>query len=167
MTDHIYIALGSNLPAHGFETPAETLKSAINALQIAGLPIIRRSGIWLTEPVPVSDQPWYANAVIETTSADEPEVLMEQLHRLEASFERVRSTPNAARTLDLDLLDYAGRMSQTAEDWPVLPHPRLQDRAFVLLPLQEIAPDWRHPRSGQRIAELVTALDPSQKAIRI
>ena len=133
----------------------------------ASLPIIRRSGIWLTEPVPVSDQPWFANAVIETASEDEPDTLMQRLHRLEADFERVRSTPNAARTLDLDLIDYAGQLSQAGDNGPNLPHPRLQDRAFVLLPLQEIAPDWSHPRSGKAISDLIAALDSSQKAIRI
>ena len=167
MTEHIYIALGSNLSAPGFNTPAETLEAAISALMAASLPIIRRSGIWLTEPVPVSDQPWFANAVIETVSEDKPGTLMQRLHRLEADFERVRSTPNAARTLDLDLIDYAGQLSQTGDNGPNLPHPRLQDRAFVLLPLQEIAPDWVHPLSGKAISDLIAALDSSQKAIRI
>ncbi|MEQ8711175.1 MAG: 2-amino-4-hydroxy-6-hydroxymethyldihydropteridine diphosphokinase [Rhodospirillales bacterium] len=167
MTEQIYIALGSNLAAPRCRTPAETIESAINALQTDGLPVVRRSAVWLTEPVPVSDQPWYANAVIETACTDEPAALMTRLHRLESEFRRVRSVPNAARTLDLDLLDYAGQVSKTDQDWPHLPHPRLQDRAFVLLPLQEIAPDWKHPQSRLRIGDLVAALDPSQKATRI
>ncbi len=68
------------------------------------------------------------------------------LHELEGSFGRKRSEPNAPRTLDLDILDYHGRIEQGP---PQLPHPRMEGRAFVLLPLRDVAPDWRHPVSGR------------------
>ncbi len=87
---------------------------------------------------------------------------MALLHRTETSFGRQRAKKNAPRTLDLDLIDYDGRVE---EGPPVLPHPRLADRAFVLVPLADIAPDWRHPKSGQSIAELIAVLPPEARDI--
>lgn len=166
MTDHIYIAIGSNLPATGFETSAETLEAALQVLEEEGIPVLRCSSVWQTAPVPVSDQPWYANAVIETASRLDPEALLSKLHEIELRFERVRTEANAARTLDLDLLDHAGEARTGEGDWPVLPHPRMHERAFVLFPLKEIAPDWRHPVSDLHIDELIATMPGEQEAKR-
>ena len=89
--------------------------------------------------------------------------MLARLHELEATFGRRRGQRNAARTLDLDLLDYRGRISEPGER-PELPHPRLAGRAFVLLPLAEVAPGWRHPVSGQRIEALIADLPLDQRA---
>jgi 2-amino-4-hydroxy-6-hydroxymethyldihydropteridine diphosphokinase len=87
--------------------------------------------------------------------------LLAHLHALEARFGRQRRAANAPRPLDLDILDYDGRVS-APRDVPILPHPRLTGRAFVLLPLLEIAPDWRHPATGTPIALLIAGLpDPA------
>lgn len=91
------------------------------------------------------------------------------LHRIEDAFGRVRGGPGAsqagaARSLDLDLLAY-GALTTSAADGPVVPHPRLTERAFVLLPLAEVAPQWRHPVSRQSVAELIAALAPDQVAV--
>jgi 2-amino-4-hydroxy-6-hydroxymethyldihydropteridine diphosphokinase len=75
----------------------------------------------------------------------------------------MRGEPNAARVLDLDLLDYESRVSAPGEE-PVLPHPRLRGRAFVLLPLSDLAPDWRHPATGETVAALIAALPRDQVA---
>lgn len=85
---------------------------------------------------------------------------MELLHETEDLFGRTRGTRNAPRTLDLDLIDYDGRIESGP---PELPHPRLAERAFVLVPLQDVAPSWRHPASGKLIAELLSALAPDKK----
>ncbi len=162
MNSRIYIALGSNLPAPGHASPSETLVAALDALAEAGLPALDRSTIHLTAPVPVSDQPWYANAVIRTESALPAGQLLDLLHRIEARFGRVRSVRNAARTLDLDLVDYDGATSCEG-DWPELPHPRMRERGFVLLPLAEIAPDWRHPATDEAIADLIDRLPTDQR----
>ena len=77
----------------------------------------------------------------------------------------MRSVPNAPRAVDLDLIDVAGWVSASG-DWPVLPHPRLHERAFVLMPLKEIAPDWRHPESGTHIDQLLQALPAGQTCRR-
>jgi 2-amino-4-hydroxy-6-hydroxymethyldihydropteridine diphosphokinase len=87
---------------------------------------------------------------------------MDILHRIESDYGRTRSAKrNAPRTLDLDLIDYDGRVE---EGPPLLPHPRLADRAFVLIPLSDIAPDWRHPVTGHSVTELVAALREESRA---
>ena len=86
---------------------------------------------------------------------------MRLLHAVEAEFGRARAVPNAARVLDLDLLAYDDLVSQPGA-WPLLPHPRMAERAFVLLPLADLAPDWRHPVLGRTARELAEALPPGQ-----
>lgn len=159
----ILIALGSNLSGD-FETPEALLRVAVRDLAGPGGVCIRAaSRIWLTAPVPVSDQPWYRNAVIRVETDKSPSDLMTALLETEARFGRARSVANAARTLDLDLLDFEG---QIIHDTPhlTLPHPRMESRAFVLRPLAEIAPEWTHPVSGRGVADLLAALPQDQEA---
>lgn len=92
--------------------------------------------------------------VVEVDTDLAPQPLLALLHDVEAIFGRVRRERWEARVLDLDLIDYRGRQSLTGES-PILPHPRLQERLFVLLPLQEIAPDWRHPVTGMDLPTLL------------
>ncbi len=80
---------------------------------------------------------------------------MDVLHDVETSFGRERTAKNAPRTLDLDLIDYQGRVEDGP---PVLPHPRMAERAFVLIPMADVAPEWRHPQSGASLADLMAAL---------
>jgi 2-amino-4-hydroxy-6-hydroxymethyldihydropteridine diphosphokinase len=161
----IYIGLGANLPSPEHGTPRATLDAAMRALELRGLAIVARSAVYESEPVPVSDQSWYLNAVIEVaTDLSAPEVLA-MLHSVENAFGRVRGLRNEARVLDLDLLDHRGEV-QEGPDSPLLPHPRLTDRAFVLLPLRDIAPAWRHPVSGRTIAELLESLPEGQRIRR-
>ncbi len=89
-----------------------------------------------------------------------PVWLLRQLHLIEAEAGRLRSVPNAARTLDLDLIDANGAILQQAD--LILPHPRAHLRAFVLQPVRDVAPEWRHPILGQTAAELLAALPPQQ-----
>lgn len=93
----------------------------------------------------------------------EPESLLACLHEIEARFSRVRKVLNAPRTLDLDIIDYRGRVADGMAG-PVLPHPRAHLRAFVLLPLREIAPDWTHPLTGEGMERLIAALPPDDVA---
>ena len=101
--------------------------------------------------MPVSDQPWFVNGVARVETTLDPTALLSLLRRLEQEFGRQRSVRNAARTLDLDIIDYDGKVENTPE--LTLPHPRMQDRAFVLLPLAEIAPGWRHPALGKAVED--------------
>jgi 2-amino-4-hydroxy-6-hydroxymethyldihydropteridine diphosphokinase len=152
----ILVALGSNLPLEG-AAPQQTLEAALAAMADEGIEVRARSRFYSTAPVPASDQPRYVNAVARVETSLDPEALMAALHRIEARFERRRGPPNASRTLDLDLIDHDGRVMNGAL---ILPHPRAHLRGFVLLPLAEVAPGWRHPASGQSVAELIASLPP-------
>lgn len=157
----ILIAMGANLPSPSHGTPRKTLEAALKALEERGLNVIRQSSWYRSAPVPRSDQPWFVNAVIAVETTLAPGELLKLLHDVEADFGRVRSVPNAPRCIDLDLLVYNSLVSEEGA-WPVLPHPRLAERAFVVMPLEEIAPEWRHPVTGQCPSEMALALPKDQ-----
>jgi 2-amino-4-hydroxy-6-hydroxymethyldihydropteridine diphosphokinase len=157
----ILIGLGANLPS-SVGPPIDTLEAALRTLGDAGVNIAARSRWYRTAPVPASDQPWFVNGVARIETSLEPIELLALLKRIERQFGRRRGIRNAARTLDLDILDYEGKVDKGPE--LTLPHPRMQERAFVLLPLAEVAPDWRHPKSRQGVATLIAALPAGQKA---
>jgi 2-amino-4-hydroxy-6-hydroxymethyldihydropteridine diphosphokinase len=160
-----YVALGANLPSDLYGPPRATLAAALRLMRERGLSVGACSSWYESAPVPASDQPWFVNAVVRLDDPPAPARLLSALHDLEAALGRVRSVPNAPRAVDLDLIDAAGRVSASG-DWPVLPHPRLHERAFVLMPLKEIAPDWRHPESGAHIDQLLQALPAGQTCRR-
>jgi len=118
---------------------------------------LRRVSRWFeTRPVPASDQPSFINGVALLTGMAEPHRLLQALHSIEAAAGRVRGARDAARTLDLDLLAMDGLVVTTPE--LVLPHPRLQDRAFVLAPLLDILPGWRHPILNTTVETMLTGV---------
>ena len=154
----IFISAGANLAHPTYGAPRETLEAAFQALGPRGVQVLRVSPWYRTAPVPASDQPWYQNAVIEVVTDLGPDELLATLHEVEQAFGRVRSVANAARMIDLDLLDFRGEIAPGGPGRATLPHPRLADRGFVLKPLADLAPDWRHPVSGQPIQALLAAL---------
>jgi len=156
----ILVGIGSNLAAPRFGSPQQTASAALAQLPASGVAVVRCSRWYLSQPVPPSDQPWYVNAVAVVETRLAPAALLGVLLALEARFGRRRGMANAARTLDLDLLDYDGR--RFATERLLLPHPRLHQRRFVLAPLAEIAPDWRHPLLAVTASELLRRLPPGQ-----
>jgi 2-amino-4-hydroxy-6-hydroxymethyldihydropteridine diphosphokinase len=154
----ILIGLGANLPS-ALGPPLATLEAALAALEKARVAILARSPWYRSAPVPASDQPWYVNAVASIATALGPVELLALLHQVEARIGRERRTRNEPRAVDLDILDYDGLVRTDA---PMLPHPRMQARGFVLLPLRDVAPGWRHPVSGAGLAELIAALPADQ-----
>jgi 2-amino-4-hydroxy-6-hydroxymethyldihydropteridine diphosphokinase len=150
----ILIALGANLPGPA-GPPQRTLAAALARLAEEGLEIPAVSSFYETPAWPDPSDPPFVNAAAVLTTSLQPVELLRLLHRVETELGRKRSEPNAPRTLDLDLLDYDGRIT---EEGLKLPHPRLAARSFVLVPLAEIAPAWRHPRTGQTAAAMLAAL---------
>jgi len=164
----IYIGLGANLPHPEFGPPTRTLRRALATLNDRGVRLVRRSPWYRTAPVPVSDQPWYINAVAEIVTGLGPDALLATLHGVEDLFGRVRSVRNAPRFIDLDLIDYRSIIKGMKRlGLSTIPHVRLEERAFVLLPLRDVAPAWRHPVTGTPIDALIEALPPGQVAERL
>ena len=159
----ILIALGANLPSNA-GSPQETCVAAIQTLGSYQIGIERVSRWYSSSAVPASDQPPYVNGVIVAKTALNSQALLRILLEVEKIFGRSRSVSNAARTLDLDLLAYQDEVRRAG---PILPHPRLHERAFVLLPLQDVAPEWRHPVSGKGIQAMLTALGTRESVVPI
>jgi 2-amino-4-hydroxy-6-hydroxymethyldihydropteridine diphosphokinase len=162
----ILLGLGANLPSAEYGVPQSTLTMALDALAGEGVSLERHSPWYRSAPVPPGAQPWFINGVAAVVTRRSPADLLDLLHVIERRFGRVRRDRNEPRVIDLDLLDYGGLVLQ-GEGKLVLPHPRLHERAFVLLPLRDIAPNWHHPVSGVAIDELIAALPSEQKIERI
>ncbi len=161
----ILIGIGANLPHPRYGPPRATCGAALAQLAGGGkLAIVGRSHWYRSAPVPVSDQPWFVNAVARVETGLEPAALLALLLATEEAFGRRRGQPNAARTIDLDILAYGRRVS---DGTPTLPHPRLAERAFVLLPMADVAPAWQHPATGADVATMIAALPDGAAAERM
>ena len=156
----ILIALGANLPSNGLE-PVETLQRALALLGERGALVVAVSSFYETPAWPDITDPPFVNAVAAVNTQLQPVELLALLHGVETEFGRMRSAPNAPRTLDIDLIDFEGAVMNGPL---VLPHPRAASRTFVLVPLAQVAPGWRHPVTGQGVAELLAALPEADKA---
>jgi 2-amino-4-hydroxy-6-hydroxymethyldihydropteridine diphosphokinase len=162
----ILIALGANLPAADGSAPLASCRAAAEALR--GLPGLRLQALsrwYLTAPVlrrggAPDGQPPYVNGVVRLEGWMEPAALLARLHAIETRAGRRRDAVDAPRTLDLDIIAMNGLVRDAPD--PVLPHPRAHERAFVLRPLLEVAPEWVHPRLHRSGANLLAAL-PEQK----
>lgn len=159
----IIIGLGANLPSV-LGAPRVTLEAALTALPEAGVSVLARSAWYRSAPVPPSAQPWFVNAVALVGTDLGPEPLLELLHGVEARLGRTRTAVNEPRAIDLDLLAHGDAVLSGPR--VVLPHPRLHLRAFVLLPLREVAPHWRHPVTGEDVDSLIAALPAGQTTER-
>ena len=158
----ILIGVGSNVPGPQGSTPRQNCHNALKVLADSGLTIVSRSRWYRSSPVPPSEQPWFINGVAAIDAPTlEPGPLLELFHEIELDFGRRRAAPNAPRPLDLDILDFDGRITGPEAE-VVLPHPRMHLRAFVLVPLSEIAPAWRHPVSGVPVFDLIARLPDDQ-----
>ena len=156
-----HIALGANLPSPA-GSPAATLAAAADCLTSLGR-IAARSSLYSTTPVGVIDQPRFLNAVIALETTLTPFELLGALLLIERDFGRNRTVIDGPRTLDLDILFYDDLV--LSEAVLEIPHPRIAERAFVLVPLHEIAPDLRDPRTGKTISQLLAELSPSRTSL--
>ncbi len=161
----ILIGLGSNLCGEEFDSPSEVLEAALKAMAASGIVIKKLSRFYESEPVPKSDQPWFVNAVAAVETELVPDDLLHQLHEIEADLGRERRIKWEARIIDLDILGFEDHILPSTGLWQVetdkitIPHPRLHERLFVLKPLMDINPDWKHPVLGKTVAELVRIVE--------
>lgn len=152
--------MGANLPGP-FGGPEDSLRAAMDAMAVHDINVVSVSRVWLTSPVPVSNQPLYRNAVASVQTRHEPFALFYKLKEIERAFGRAEALRDAPRILDLDILAYDQKIIHA--DILQIPHPRMHQRAFVLYPLKEIAPDWTHPHMGKAVDEMIAVLPSDQK----
>lgn len=153
----ILIALGANLPSP-CGPPRATLQAALRELQRRNVSVLATSPLYESQAWPDPRDPPFVNAVAHVETDRTPPQLLTLMGDVETAFGRKTVRRNAPRPLDLDLVDYNGLVDETGP--PILPHPRLQERGFVLVPLLDVAPDWRHPVSGLNVSALIAALPP-------
>ncbi len=157
MDEAIFVGIGANLRSPACGSPLATCMAAVDAMARVGISVRRLSRWYRSRPVPASDQPTFVNGVASVATPLSPPGLLAALHAIEVDFGRVRRRRNEARVLDLDLLAYGSRVTRPG-DALVLPHPRMHQRAFVLMPLAELAPDWVHPRLGVAVSQLAAVV---------
>ena len=155
MINDVYIGIGSNLVPKGYKDLHTALLNATNQLSNS-VDMIAISPWYTTAPIPASDQPDFLNAVLHIQTDMTAHELLEYLQIIESHFGRIRSVKNAARELDLDILAYGSLIID--DETLSVPHPRLSERAFVLLPWCDLAPEWRHPVQDKTIRELAAQI---------
>jgi 2-amino-4-hydroxy-6-hydroxymethyldihydropteridine diphosphokinase len=155
----IYLSLGSNLGDR-----AANLQHAIEALSEMGVRVLRHSSIYETEPVDFLAQPWFLNCVVEAETSLGPRQLVEALQSIERKLGSRKLVPRGPRIIDLDIL-FCGT-DVIHEDGLEIPHPRVAERRFVLVPLAELAPELCHPILRKTAAELLAAAQ-DRSAVRV
>ena len=155
----VYIALGSNVGDR-----AAMLERAMAAMNSAGIRVSRQSSFYVTEPVNAPGQAWFLNAVVEAETSLLPLQLLHALLRIERELGRRRITPHGPRTIDLDILFYGSSVIRSKE--LRVPHARLSERRFVLVPLAQIAPEFRHPALHKSVTRLLSET-PDRSEVRL
>ncbi|MCW8835376.1 MAG: 2-amino-4-hydroxy-6-hydroxymethyldihydropteridine diphosphokinase [Rhodospirillales bacterium] len=163
----ILLGIGANLPTEKYGDALSGCMAALRMLEASGVQVLASSRWYRSAPVPVSDQPWFVNGVVSVRTDFLPETLLTILHSVENNFGRMRGAPNAARVMDIDILAYGDMVAgwEAGSTWAgdiIIPHPRMHERGFVLYPLAEIAPDWRHPVLDRTAEELIRDLPGGQ-----
>jgi 2-amino-4-hydroxy-6-hydroxymethyldihydropteridine diphosphokinase len=151
----ILLGIGGNLPSP-MGLPPATFASALSALEFAGVRVVGKSSLYVSPPWPAQTGPEFFNQVVIVETRLPPGRLLQVILGIEQQHGRVRREKWGTRTLDLDILDYNGLI--TDSDFLALPHPWVEERAFVLKPIVEVAPFWRHPVTCRTAKEAISAL---------
>lgn len=154
----ILVALGSNRSGP-WGSPEQAVRQALAQLDCGGLRLVKSSRLLISAPFGPVDQPPFVNAAAIVTTRLPPAALLQKLHGIERKAGRRRQLRWGPRSLDLDLLDYHGKVQRPPRR-PILPHPGIAQRIFVLKPIAEIAPLWRHPVTHLTAAAMLRRLDP-------
>jgi 2-amino-4-hydroxy-6-hydroxymethyldihydropteridine diphosphokinase len=167
-TATLLLGMGANV-AGPWGSPGETLTRALQEIERSGVRIVTVSNYYSTKPVGDTPQPRYLNAVVLARTSIAPGALLRLLKRIERQAGRRAARAMASRPLDLDILDYGGRRagrpaSRRERGRLILPHPEMHTRVFVLAPLLDVAPAWRHPLLGRNVKALLAQLRPADRA---
>ncbi len=168
---HAWLCLGGNSDGC-WGRPVATMKRAMASLERQGLRVVAQSDVFETPPVGTVRQARYANMIIAVKGSVSPAQLLRMVKRIERAAGRRAGVRWGPRPLDIDLLDYAGRQinvgdSQRVTGRLVLPHPEMHRRGFVLVPLAQVAPHWRHPVLGVTARSLIARSPILARGIRV
>ena len=159
----VYLGLGSNLRQPSYRNAMKVIESFKRKIYKSGLRITNSSNYWLTYPIPFSNIPKFINCVVKclviSKKANNPATLLRYLKILESEIGRKKNNNNISRLIDIDILDFKGRI---INEGLILPHPRMHCRKFVLKPMKKIAPNWKHPIYQKKIDFLITKIKSQQ-----
>jgi 2-amino-4-hydroxy-6-hydroxymethyldihydropteridine diphosphokinase len=158
--EKIFLSMGSNLGDR-----AANLRAAIRSLKLARINVLNISSFYETEPVGYLDQPWFLNCVVEGETNRQPQELLESFRAMEMAFHSRKEFVNGPRILDIDILLFGDQSFDTPD--LKIPHPRMLDRKFVLVPLAEIAPDQKHPAWAANVSELLAKSTDTSEVRRV
>ena len=163
----VYLGLGSNLRLSSYGNTIKVIESLKKKIYKSGLRITKSSNYWITYPIPFSNIPKFINCVVKCTivskKAHNPATLLENLKSLEIEIGRKRKNNNISRLIDIDILDFKGKI---LNEGLILPHPRMHCRKFVLKPMKKIAPSWKHPVYQKKTDFLITKIKSHQILIK-
>jgi 2-amino-4-hydroxy-6-hydroxymethyldihydropteridine diphosphokinase len=158
--EKIFLSMGSNLGDR-----AANLRAAIRSLKLARINVLNISSFYETEPVGYLDQPWFLNCVVEGETNRQPQELLESFRAMEMAFHSRKEFVNGPRILDIDILLFGDQSFDTPD--LKIPHPRMLDRKFVLVPLAEIAPDQKHPAWAANVSEFLAKSTDTSEVRRV
>ena len=164
----ILVSVGANRFLNADQAPLSTCQVALEKIREAGIVVLERSSWYLSSPVPTDCQPWYINAVLSIGSDLQPNDLLRKFLAIENNLGRSPLCRGGPRTLDLDLLAYGNKVCRDqGSPMLTLPHPRMDERSFVMYPLSEILPEWFHPVLGVRARDLASITRQGQNLVRL